>query len=102
MRRRFATTGTGGIDLAAVMLFFGRDIFGQPQQPTVSSGFSDQPEGVVASSGQEEEEERRREETLRQAQEEEERSAAEVEVRHTDTGVFENNTVRTLITAFTL
>lgn len=81
LQRRFATAGKGGIDLAAVMLFFGRDQ-GQPRPAT--SEFSDnRPGEAVASSGQEEEGERREEgsrKSLRQTEDEEERSASEVEV----------------------
>lgn len=79
LQRRFATAGNGGIDLAAVMLFFGRDE-GQPRHALAE--LSDQPEGVVARSGQEEggNQEEALQRARRQEEDEEERSASEVEV----------------------
>lgn len=78
LRRRFEAAGRGGMDVPAVMRFFGRNASRQP----IVTGDADQPAGVDTS-GQGEELQK----APRRSEDEEARSASEVEVgrrKHTE------------------
>ena len=77
LRRRFEAAGVGGMDVPAVLRFFGRDA---PQESTLTDN-ADRPAGVdTTGQGEAASREEELQDARRRAEHEESRSASEVEV----------------------